>query len=119
MGYSLHIERAKQAITLDEWTAAVSRVAGVRLERADSQAENPTTGAVISFGGNPGNTAVLFNTDGEESWETCLFFREGSISFAATEDIESPSNPVHIAVATLAKQLGAQIVGDEGEAYKW
>jgi hypothetical protein len=119
MGYSLHIERANQTISLAEWTAAVTKVPGVRLESSDIQAQNPTTGAVISVGGNPGNAAVLFGVGANQSWETCLFFGKRSISFAASNDIESPSNPVHIAVAALAKELGAQIVGDEGEEYKW
>jgi hypothetical protein len=116
MGYSLHIERANKPISLTEWTAAVSKVPGVKLESSDIQAQKPTTGAVISFGGNPGNAAVLFNAGGSESWETCLFFGKRSISFAATEDIESSSNPVHVAVAALAKAFAAQIVATKARS---
>jgi hypothetical protein len=34
-------------------------------------------------------------------------------------NIESASDPVHIAATKLAAALGAEIVGDEGETYDW
>ena len=124
VAYALHINREKP-ISLSEWKEAVSRTQGVRLEADGVNAINPKTGETISIAGNPGDVAVLFSTKKwlglgkEEQWQICIRFFEGRATFKATEDIESPKNPVHVAAATLAKELGAQINGDEGETYSW
>lgn len=116
MAYELHIERPPQGIPIHEWLVAVQATPGLRLTDAQAQAVNPTTGARIVVPSAVGSVQVLTDS-GEWSW--AFRFSDDRATFKATESIESPSDPTHVAASLLAKKLGAQIVGDEGESYDW
>jgi hypothetical protein len=116
MAYELHIERKSHELTIAEWKTAVIQLDGVRLANNDSSAVNPSTGEVISIANHAGAVEILLES---EQWVTCFHFVRGQASFRATVNIESASDPVHIAATKLAAALGAEIVGDEGETYDW
>ena len=125
MAYALHIKHPSKLITFQDWEKAISKTPGTRLESGGVQAINPKTGESISISGSPGDVAILFvkkrwlGLVKNESWEICLRYNDGEASFKATDDVENPNSPVRIAAKNLAKELGAQIVGDEGEIYQW
>ena len=49
-----------------------------------------------------------------------MSFSEGSICFKAPRDWDSiPVSPLRKAAVLLAVALGARVVGEEGEEYKW
>lgn len=125
MSYELHIEKLNDKIQFSEWIEAVLKIEGATLDGNPHIAKNPKTGEIITIGGNPNNVAVLFTElklfglKKKQEWVTCIYFRDGRASFKATQDIESANNPVRKVAASLAKELGAKIVGDEGEVYEW
>lgn len=126
MAYALHIERPLSEITLEEWVTAVKRQSELKLlveEKIEMQ--SPKTGEVIAISRSPGDVAILFQSkdflglDHANEWRPCIRFSRGKATFSATSDIESPSNPLRVAVSKLAKELNAKVVGDEGEIYEW
>ncbi len=125
MAYALHIEKEMSEISLDEWTSAIETIECARISSEDAKAINPATGEEIVIASNPGDVEVLFTSSGflgfrkRESWEPCISYSNGKASFKATENIESPKNPVHGVASKAAKLLTARIVGDEGEIYTW
>ena len=125
MAYSLHIERSPTELTLEEWIEAVKKQEGVKLVEGGSQATNPKTGEVIFLPGRPGDVAVLFHSKGflgfggKSEWRLCISFLSGRASFKPPLDIESPDDPLRVAVSKLSRALGARVVGDEGEIYEW
>ena len=125
MAYSLHIERENNPITLDEWIDAVSKVQGAKIDSSKSVGINPKTGQEISISGNPGDVSILFVSKGflcfskSKEWVKSISFFDGIASFKATEEIDSPDNPVRIVASKLSILLSAHIRGDEGETYDW
>ena len=124
MGYSIHIQR-EESISLEEWEKAISKISGIKLDTEPMVAVNPKTGESISIPAEKGDVAVLFEHKGflgfgkKQLWEKCIYFTNGRATFNATNDIENTNNPIHRAVASIAKSLSASIVGDEGEIYSW
>jgi len=117
MSYAIHIER-DQPISIDEWSAAVRARTDVRLSDAAVSAVNRQTGEVISVGRGPGAADVLVD-DALVAWVPCFTWHQrGSISFRAPEDFDEPGGAVRSAAQSLAKALGARLVGDEGEEYE-
>lgn len=116
MAYDLHIERADETrIALSEWRAAIEATEGVRLFAATAHTiTNPKTGEVISIGAREGDAEVLF-PDGE--WISVFRWRGKSAAFTARFDPTETSHPAWRAAVALATHLGAEIRGDEGEAY--
>lgn len=126
MAYALHIERPHSELKLDEWVAAVKRQNELKLLAEEKvEMQNPKTRETISISTNPGDVAVLFQSKGflgvgrTKEWRTCIRFFNGKATFFATPDIELPTDPLRVAASKLAKELNAQIVGDEGEVYDW
>jgi hypothetical protein len=125
MAYALHIERNSNPISLEEWSTAVKEIEGIRLAEGSVEIKNPKTGEIISMPSSPGDVSVLFRSKGflslgkKQEWLHCIRFFKGRGSFNAAPGIESPDNPVHMTAVRLAKSLGAQIVGEEGEPYQW
>lgn len=114
MSYELHLER-DPAISLQQWKAAVSSVAHVRLHSGGAATVNPATGEVISLGGVDGDAELEW----EGGWALCFHWRtRGSISFQYTDEFEDPGSRVRAVVSELASLLGADVVGDEGEVYE-
>ena len=125
MAYSLHIERPGSEISLDEWLAAASPLDFLRPRETPYTAANPRTGAKIGFPRSSGDLEValplsLFaRVRGQRrEWEPAFFFSRGRASFHPS-NIDSPTDPVRVAAAALARALKATIVGDEGEEYSW
>jgi hypothetical protein len=121
VGYTIKIAR-EPAVTLDEWELAVRSKDDVRLQRQPTSITNPHTGEVISFRLVRGDAEVLL--DGE--WSPCFLWREGDPSegwpseavFGAPRDFDEPGSRVRAIARELAKSLGAQLVGQEGEVYE-
>jgi hypothetical protein len=125
MGYSIFIEKDNADITLEDWKDAVSSINGIRLDSESVVGMNPKTNESISISGSEGDVSILFKTGGflgfraKEEWRKALYFQNGHAQFNATEDIEDPKNPVHIAASKLAKSLSAKIRGEADEEYIW
>ncbi len=115
MAYELHIEIPEEEIEIEEWVDAIGLIDNIKIDSSDIVITNPMTKETMSFPGSEGNVAIKI--DGE--WEKCISFNRGRGSINARSGIESPTNPVRIAMAMIAKTLGAKIVGDEGEVYEW
>ncbi len=85
MACALHIERQLDAITLEEWIAAVEKIKDLRLAEGDSRITNSKTGEVISVPSNAGDISVLFRIKGflglgvKSEWRDLysLFSRQG------------------------------------------
>ncbi|WP_420858471.1 hypothetical protein [Marivivens marinus] len=118
MAYEVHIERKTgQPINLDEWVKAVGSVESVRLSKAATTVViNPATGEQIS---NPQmkGMAELFDLGGQ-SWIAMFSWFDGRISARASRDFDIFESHQRSVMRALASQLGAQIVGDEGEIYE-
>ena len=114
MAYSLHIKR-NPPITIDEWLSAVEATDCARIDGSDSVTNNPTTGKEIRIPGSPEAVALWFSE--LEKWIKVFWFRNGRISFNAN-DWDNPASPVRTTAFALARQLNAEIIGDEGEVYK-
>lgn len=126
MGYSIYISREdNKEISIDEWKQAVESIEGIKLDSEPVVGVNPNSQARISVAGSEGDVAVAFKTRGflgigaKISWQKAIYFSHGCGHFNATEDIENPKNPVHIAAAKLSKALSANIRGEADEVYNW
>lgn len=134
MGYAIYIEREgfddgadpKGVITKEQWLAALNAVEGVRISpRKDWEARNPSTGAVISISGSGAIGEVYFPPillKGilKGTWKKVFDWDpRGRIRFKAHSDLQDPKYPVRKAAAALALNLGALLVGEEGEIYEW
>ncbi|MCB2153284.1 hypothetical protein KQI84_00230 [bacterium] len=112
MGYELHIER-EEPITLDEWKAAIARISGIDLNEEDTVVVNPATGQEIRFPAQSGD--AIFESSNSSvglRWSS-----RGAASFEPPENWDESGCTFRVRVLDLAKQLGAQVVGDEGEEY--
>jgi len=123
MPYCLHICRPTEdlnedptPIALEEWRAAVAVTEGVRLFSDKAHmATVPTTGQVIKVSANEGDAEVFFSSD--DRWYPVFHWHEGSAAFNARFEPGDASHPAWAAAVSLADRLGAEIRGDEGEAY--
>lgn len=120
MPYEIHIERGidengdpVNPISLDEWTSAVGKTDGVRLDHNVHCATNPHTGEVIAMGGFPGAAEVDVNG----SWDFVFRWAEGRISFNGLPSFNDANDPIRLVATRLAAELNAAVVGDEGETY--
>jgi len=121
MGYSLHIERERDEfgdpdppITLAEWKQAIETIPALRLATGPVVLRNPKTGNELTI--DTGGARAEACLDGT-SWVGVFFWYPSErVSFRA------PSGPrrdqVMQLARTLARALGAWIVGDEGEVYE-
>ena len=117
MAYELHIERPPAndptPIPIEEWEEAVKQVEGIRLAAIPQvEGRNPFTGEVVVFKGIHGNVEVFI--EAQNDWVTVFRWHGGSASFRAPQQHPDPAWKAAAALTTL---LGAEIRGDEGEAY--
>lgn len=118
MARSLHIEREMlggepRPITLPEWKEAVERVDGVRMAAGDASAVNPLTQARIVIP-NRGGDVELFRADCQ-CWLRALWWTPaGIVRFAVPQ---TDGDPVVQIARTLAAELEARVVDDEGKVY--
>lgn len=116
MAYELHILRppanGPKPIQLEEWQEAVESTAGIRLSADDLEGRNPMTGEIIRIQGCHGDVEVYFAE--QDAWLKIFRWRGISASFPAPRQFP---DAVWKAAASLSSLLGAEICGDEGEAY--
>jgi len=115
MAYALHIKR-DGGITLEEWSAAVESVEGVRLTSEDTVITNPSTGERIHIGGREGDAEFFFPADSK--WRKVMLWSRDSVTFNAPRDWEEPGCTVRSVAFALARALKARVTGDEGEEYQ-
>jgi hypothetical protein len=117
MGYSIHIERpdsvggAQVPITLEEWRRAVAATPGMRLAVGNATFHDPVTREEIRLPNSGGDAEVFFPK--ESSWRRVFTWSSGRVSFGAVPQ----TSPVWQAARSLAGELRAKLVGDEGEPY--
>ena len=115
MGYAVHIER-DHPISLAEWKKAVEKTEGIRLDSSGSVGRNVATGEEIRIPGQDGDVSLFL--PGEEIWVPFLSYSEYGISYRIPRDWDQESMDFFLStVSPLAKELGAKIVGDDGEEY--
>ncbi len=116
MGYDIHITRASHwtqseqtPITLDEWKAYVAADPEMRM---DNFAEATTTeGETLHIDAEGIAVWISYSghqVDGNMAWFTYLF---GDIR------VKSPDEEILAKMRSIAKALGARVMGDEGEFY--
>lgn len=64
MSYCIYIERENNAITLDEWKHAVSKVKGIKIHTGPIEGINSLTKKIISISNPEGSVEVLFKSRG-------------------------------------------------------
>ena len=122
MAYEIHIQRittddstgSDSSFTLDEWKSFVESTESLRFTSKAVAVTNPATGEKIwAFPKGYGNTEMLI----ENEWLPVFRWRDGTISFNGQPSFEDGADPVRKIVAQIATQLGAVVVGDDGENY--
>ena len=116
MGYEIHIARTNQTdISLDEWVNAVNETEHLRLRTDPVIIRNPTTGEKLSIAARPGETD--FFDPNENTWIPRLSYSAGRISFRPSDDFDPPDSQFRKTVVSLADNLDAVLIGDDGEHY--
>lgn len=121
MGYSLYIERTPP-LDHEEWLALVD--SHPQLARADEagEARNPRTGEVLRVDATPGDAVA---TAEQSRWLGLssvrvelgrLTWLDGRVLLPPF-DAEETTGPAMQLFASVASQLGGQVVGDEAETY--
>ena len=106
MAYELHIARAdSHAIAPEEWRALCASDPTMELQD-EVTGINPTTGAVISMGGN--QTAYWTSPTTQQAYY--FDYRRGEIAFVYSDE-------AIVKAKAIAQSFAATIRGDEGEAY--
>lgn len=121
VAYSIHIVRHDRAgrrepVDMGEWIEAVSAVSGVRLASSDQTALNPVTGDSIVINSD-GADAELYDEQQGAWLPVFRWSKPGWVSFNAPTDFDEVTSHVRMVASDLARNLGADIVGDEGESY--
>ncbi len=123
MAYELHIEIEDNKISKEAWIAAVKLLSNLRITGANTCIANPVTGEKIVIPSERLDVEIKVKSKGffkKPIWEKVFFFNNGQVSFRPNESmLEDSSHPVRQAASLLAKELNAQIIGDEGEVYDW
>jgi len=115
--YELSIQRKNRQIDQAKWRTAVEATPDVRIIEADRvRGEEAGTGIRVSVVTTGETAEVNFGAMG---WTPTFFWREGRIRFNAPSDPDDEQDPIRRTAAALAKRLGAQIVGADGETYDW
>lgn len=121
MAYSIHIARHDKAgnrepIDVREWVSAVNALDGVRLVSGDVAASNPVSGEHI-FIKSDGADAELHDEQQNAWLPVFRWSKRGSVSFNAPSDFDEATSRVRMVAGKLARNLSAELVGDEGEFY--
>ncbi|MFL6591342.1 MAG: hypothetical protein ACJ8GK_01375 [Luteimonas sp.] len=108
MSYSLHIERGS-SIPLHEWVSAASKITSLRAQSGHSGAP----GRDVAPGFEPSGELEVIDDHGR--WKPAFHFSDGRGSFP----VRGCDKALRTAASLLASELGASIVGDDGERYSW
>ena len=122
MAYSIHIVRhdivgQREPIKIGEWVEAVSALESVRLASGDVTAVNPMTGENIVIRSD-GADAELYDEQHNAWLPVFRWSKHGSISFNAPPDFDEVTSKVRVVANEMARDLGAVVIGDEGEIYR-
>jgi hypothetical protein len=122
VAYSIHIVRHDKAgnrepIEVREWVAAVSASDGVRLASSDVTASNSVSGENIVIKSD-GADAELHDEQRNAWLPVFRWSKRGSVSFNAPSDFDEATSRVRMVAGELARNLNAELVGDEGEFYR-
>jgi hypothetical protein len=103
-------------ISLDDWRSVVSSDSTLRLRSEPYSARNPESGCLISIPAGEADAEIY--SAGE--WLPFLRWRRGSLLTEYASEFETPTNPVRLKLAQVAKQLGAVLGTDaDDEALEW
>lgn len=116
MGYDVHITRAEEwtesasnTITLDEWIAYVRSDSTMRL---DGFAEAPLPdGGVLRVESAGLAVWTKYSRDGVDSNHAWFDWRDGQVV------VKNPDEEILRKMHSIAQQLRAHVLGDEGESY--
>ena len=111
--YELHFEREKP-ITIEEWSSTINNFKAVRINDSPIKNKNPNTGEIITIIVPTGSAQVFFPK--KNSWHHVFNFGK-EISFSPNENWDNPNNELRLLTFDIANELGAKIVGQEGEVY--
>ncbi|QYX65301.1 hypothetical protein K2227_02910 [Shewanella putrefaciens] len=118
--YGILIERKDRKITFSEWIETICKIQNIKFDGNPQILKNRATGEVITIGGNPNIVAVNFSDkQSKEEWRTCIYFKNGSVMLNIINDIENIDKRLKLTISKIAKELGANIVGYDGEVYDW
>jgi hypothetical protein len=115
LGYAIRIERhdafgRRAPIQRVEWEAAVAAIEGVRLVEGKIGLGN-----AVEID-SPGAAEIFDFPSG--SWRPAFGWSErGYVTFDPVEGFDDPQSEFGRTVRAIATQLGAKLVGDEGEMY--
>lgn len=121
VAYSIHIVRHDKAgnpepIEVREWVVAVSTLDSVRLASSDVTASNPVSGENIVIKSD-GADAELYDEQQNAWLPVFRWSKRGSVSFNVPSDFDEVTSRVRMVAGELARNLSAELVGDEGEFY--
>ena len=120
MSYDFHIVRSKEnPITNDEWNAFVESEPGEWRIEKELSATNPTTKEVIKQQKNDGTLFTIWLGNPKRSPQGVAFdLSRGRVNISGHAiDTPNASDRTFAKILAVAKKLGAQVVGDEGEVY--
>lgn len=112
MAYEIRIKR-QPALSLEEWTKAISRFKYVRLNASGTSIRNPHTGEVITIAGRRGDAEVFV----AGKWRLFFRWQNGTVVFKPHRSFNEPKDKITFIAKRLAQILNAKLVGDEGEIY--
>ena len=103
-------------ISIEEWRLLVASRNDLQIRSEPYVATNPLTMQQIMLPIGEADSEVLV----EEQWLPFLRFQRGTLVTAYNVEFETPSNPIRIAIAQVAKDLGAVIGSDIGDdVFEW
>ena len=116
MGYTITMTRPGGGIGVEDWEEAVREQDGVRLADGVAPAvTNPVTDETISRPARRGDAEWQDPATGD--WLPAMAWREGAVSLSAPRDFDDAQSPLRVTLRALAERLGADVTGEEGEAY--
>jgi len=108
MSYAIHISRAHSPISAEEWQSLVKSDPLMRWE-SNFTVRNPRSGELIQV---PGSYGVWARKDAADRLHEVWFsYSRGRIS------VTDPESDVISRMKEIARQLGAELRGDDGEGY--
>jgi hypothetical protein len=96
-------------ITLTEWKSLVELDPELRLRTEPYCAVNPRTGTRLTVDAGEADAEMLL--DGQ--WLPLLRYRNGALVCDDQPDLEDPTHPVRVKIASIAAQLKALVTSDD------
>jgi len=114
MAYEQRIARLDAIIPLHEWLQVIDTEPRLRLATGDLRIHNPSTDQVISFPQSGGDCELFFPPT--DTWQRVFYWsKRGYIFFATPAAPADLRNHILRMSQHIARRLGAQVMGEEGE----